>query len=115
IAHDLGVADTSLQAWVRQANADAGVGGAGDLTTAEREELHRLRREVKVLEQERAILKKAAACCAREIRCVGSGLCRRSRPTLPSSYSAACWASLAPAMMPGPSVSPRREPRPMRR
>jgi transposase len=40
---------------------DRGQGKPGELTTAEREELHRLRREVKDLRIEREILKKAAA------------------------------------------------------
>ena len=66
IARDLGVSDTSLHAWVRQADTDAGAGRPGELSTVEREALRRLRRENKVLQQEREILKKAAAFFARE-------------------------------------------------
>ena len=51
---------------MRQAKADSGKGVAGALTTAEKEELARLRREVKVLRMERDILKKAAVFFARE-------------------------------------------------
>jgi transposase len=51
---------------VHQAEVDAGRGKPGELTTAEREELQRLRREVKTLRLEREILKKAAAFFAKE-------------------------------------------------
>ena len=51
---------------MRRADADAGHGQPGDLTTDEREELRRLRRENQVLKLERAILKKAAAFFAKE-------------------------------------------------
>jgi len=51
---------------VHQAEVDAGRGQHGELTTAEREELARLRREVKTLRMEREILKKAAAFFAKE-------------------------------------------------
>ena len=51
---------------VRQAEVDAGRGKPGELMTAEREELQRLRREVKTPRLEREILKKAVAFFAKE-------------------------------------------------
>jgi transposase-like protein len=51
---------------VKQAEIDAGHGPAGAPTTAERDELTRLRRENKQLRMEREILKKAAAFFAKE-------------------------------------------------
>jgi len=66
LAIDLGVSSEALRHWLRQADADAGRGQPGDLTTDEREELRRLRRENQVLQQEREILKKAAAFFAKE-------------------------------------------------
>ncbi len=61
LAQDLGVSEQALRGWIKRAAVDAGRGQPGELTTVEREELRRLRREVKVLEQERDILRKAAA------------------------------------------------------
>jgi len=57
IARELDLTETALRAWVRQAEVDAGRGCAGALTTDEREELARLRRDVKRLQMERDILK----------------------------------------------------------
>jgi transposase len=57
-------ADTILK-WVRQADRDEGRREDG-LTTTEREELQRLKRENRQLREEREILKKAAAWFARE-------------------------------------------------
>jgi transposase len=55
----------AIRNWVRQADRDAGRRQDG-LTTSEQEELRRLRRENRVLREERTILKKAAAWFARE-------------------------------------------------
>ena len=68
VARDLDLTPSSLGNWVRQAEIDAGRGPAGALTTEEREELSRLRKENRVLKEEREILKKAAAFFAKESR-----------------------------------------------
>ena len=66
VARDLGINMHTLWDWVHQANVDAGLGGSGELTTTEREELKELRRRVARLEEEREILKKATAFFAKE-------------------------------------------------
>ncbi len=65
-AKDLGVYETSLRRWIKQYEIDHGKGPAGALTTAEKEELRRLRREVRTLRMEREVLKKATAFFAKE-------------------------------------------------
>lgn len=65
VARELDLTETALREWVRRAEADAGE-RQDVLTTEEREELARLRREVKRLRQEREILKAAATFFARE-------------------------------------------------
>ncbi len=66
VARDLGLTESSLRNWVKQADIDEGNGPEGALTTEERKELRRLRREVRTLEMERDFLKKAAAFFAKE-------------------------------------------------
>jgi len=66
VAVDLDLTETALREWVKRADIDAGKGPAGALTTAEREELARLRKQVKRLEMEREILKAAATFFAKE-------------------------------------------------
>ena len=60
VARDLDLTETALREWVRRAQADRTRGRTG-LTTAERDELARLRKENRELRTERDILKKAAA------------------------------------------------------
>ena len=60
VARELDLTPSSLGNWVRHARADRTQGKTG-LTTAEREELARLRKENRELRTEREILKKAAA------------------------------------------------------
>jgi transposase len=66
VARELGLAESLVYGWLRQAEVDAGRGPVGALTTAEKEELSHLRREVKVLRMEREILKRAATFFAKE-------------------------------------------------
>ena len=66
VAKDLDLTENSLREWVKRAEVDAGEGPSGALTTAEREELARLRRENKRLTMERDILKAAATFFAKE-------------------------------------------------
>lgn len=67
VARELDLVPTALREWVEHARADR-TGGQTGLTTAEREELQRLRKQVRVLEEERDILKKAAAFFAKHQR-----------------------------------------------
>ena len=66
-ARDLDLTESALRNWVEQARADRTKGKTG-LTTAEREELARLRKENRILLEERDILKKATAFFAKQNR-----------------------------------------------
>ena len=65
IARDLGISEQSLYTWLKQDDLDNGKRTDG-LTTEEHAEVRRLRREVRILREERDILKKAAAFFAKE-------------------------------------------------
>jgi transposase len=67
VARDLDLTESNLRIWVARARADRSHGKTG-LTTPEREELARLRKENRILREEREILKKAAAFFANERR-----------------------------------------------
>ena len=64
VCRDLDLTETAVRRWVAQTDIDAG--RRDGLTTAEREELSRLRRENRVLREEREILRRAAAFFAKE-------------------------------------------------
>jgi transposase len=65
VARDLDLTESSLRGWVERARADRTKGKTG-LTSEERAELARLRKENRELKMEREILKKAAAFFAKE-------------------------------------------------
>ena len=66
VAEELDLPQSSLSRWMRQVQIDEVGNPSGPLTTEERAELVTLRRKNRVLEQERAFLKKAASFFARE-------------------------------------------------
>ena len=66
VSKDLDLTETAVRQWVKQAEIDAGRGVPGALTSTEKEELARLRRENRELRMERELLKKAAAFFAKE-------------------------------------------------
>jgi len=71
ICREMDLSETAVRRWVQQAAVDAGE--RDGLTSDEREELRRLRREVRVLRDERDILKRAATFF---------GVRRRQRPVV---------------------------------
>jgi transposase len=68
VARDLGLTETAVREWVRQAERDAGTHGDDGLTSAERQELSVLRRENRRLREDVEILKRATAFFAKETR-----------------------------------------------
>ncbi len=66
VARDLDLTETAVRAWVRQDDVDDG--RRDGLSSSERDEIAALRKENRVLREERDILKRATAFFAREIR-----------------------------------------------
>jgi len=112
VARELDLTETAVRQWVRQAELDAGRRSDG-LTTVERDELRRLRRENRDLREEREILRKAAVSsrqCQDEARPVGfarffaapavagglSGDVRPHRAVRPGSWRGLIGACLVP-------------------
>jgi transposase len=73
LARELDLTESALRLWAHQAKVDRGQDKPGELMTEERQELQRLRREVKDLRIEREILKRAAAFFDRERSAEASG------------------------------------------
>jgi transposase len=67
VAKDFDLTETAVRAWVKQAELDAGTRDDG-LTSDERAELSRLRRENRRLAEDVEILKRATAFFAKETR-----------------------------------------------
>jgi len=72
VAEDLGISDSCLRNWMKQADLDEGRRSDG-LTSAEREELVALRRDLKIARLENEILKRAAESPPRAWRRVAPG------------------------------------------
>lgn len=66
VAREIGVSPEGLRNWVKQDQADRRHGPAGTLTSDEKDELRRLRRENREQQQTIEVLKKAAAFFAQE-------------------------------------------------
>ena len=67
VARELDLTPSSLGNWVRHTRAEETQGKSG-LMKAERDELARLRKEVRILAEDRDILKKATAFFAKQSR-----------------------------------------------
>jgi transposase len=96
LAKEFGCHETSISAWVRQAQADERGGGRPDapMITAERQEFAQLRRQLRQVTLERDIFAKATAWVAIKdggIDKTSMHRSRRTRPTFPSKLFASTW------------------------
>jgi transposase len=66
VAKEMGLTESALRKWVKQAQVDCQAEPQGQLTSTERKELNELRRDLKRIQMERDFLKKAATFFARE-------------------------------------------------
>ena len=65
-ARDIGISESGLRRWIEQAQIDSGDNPTEALTSTERQELNRIRRELRQVKMERDFLKKVATFFARE-------------------------------------------------
>jgi len=111
LARELGLTETSVRAWMKRAAIDEKRDPLGPLTSEERAENTRLRRELRTMTMERDFLRKAAAFFARS---AASAL--PSRPTVPAcSLPLASWAGSRRAPICGRSTRPSSPRRPTTR
>ncbi len=106
----------TIRNWIKQAHLDEGTRSDG-LTSTEHEELRRLRKENRRLQQERDILAKATAWFARETDVIprrSSRSRRRTRPNSPLPPCAVYWKSPPVATMRGSDATRRIEIKTMR-
>lgn len=66
VAKEMGLTESALRKWVKQAQIDVSGKGEGQLSSAERQELNQLRRDLKRVQMERDFLKKVATFFAQE-------------------------------------------------
>src|SRR5713101_1444721 len=102
----------TIRQWIKQAGLDEGLRSDG-LTTAEREELNRLHREIRVLREEREILAKAAAWFAQETgatRRRGVRIRRVNQAMHPIATMCRVLGVSPAVITRGSSARPRREP-----
>lgn len=109
LSREFGVTAQSITNWVGQAAIDDGkpLPGKEGLTTAEREELVRLRRQLRQVQTERDILAKATAWFAitsPKTSWMSHRCDRRTRPTYPCAPCAVSLVSQPAGSMPGESV-----------
>jgi transposase len=109
VGTELDLTETALRSWVRQAEVDAGRGAPGALTSEEREELGRLRRETRTLRMERPGHQADRAPCDRQDRATS-----RSRRPAPPLHPSGCVVQLPRSSVPlnvrDRSASPARSP-----
>src|SRR5262249_33201402 len=94
ICREMDLSETAVRRWVQQAAVDAGE--RDGLTSDEREELRRLRREVRVLRDERGILKRGGAFFAVGARWTGTGSSRGAGGGVPEARGGG-WDRAPPA------------------
>lgn len=102
VARDLDLTESAVREWVKRAQADRTQGRTG-LTTAEREELARLRKEVRELRTEREILKNSRV--RRSGPLLDEKLPRGYAPQTWEQWPSAYWCRHEPVKKHGPRVA----------